>query len=237
MQLQEYGFVNKMIIDDLPWIADCDFSFVKKMPGAKKECFFRGNIIIHQGTQNKNIYYIDKGRVRFSVFNIDGEEKTIAIMTEGNIFGEESAWDGLPCPTSVIAITDVTLYRISGFDGFLDNPGYIREMVTNFVRKNRVLVSEIASVQFKDAYTRLATCIFKLSKKYGVKNKSSGNIIVLVHFTHEQMAALMGTSRVTITNILNKMRKERIIDYDGGLLVITDERKLMKIVEDNNTIA
>lgn len=233
MKLEEYSFVNKNVIDDLPWIADCDFSFLKRIPGLQKKYFLKGDIIIYQGDENKYIYYIDKGRVRLSLLNIEGEEKTIAIITAGNIFGEISALDGQPSPTSVIAITDVVLYKISNFDVFLGNRDFIKEMINSLTRKNRLLLSEIKSIHFKDAYTRLATCIYRLSEKYGIRNEKQGNVKILVHFTHQQMAALMGTSRVTITNILNKMRKEKMIDYEDGFLVVTDEKKLMSIVAEN----
>lgn len=233
MQLEEYSFVNKNVIDDLPWIADCDFSFLKRIPGLQKKYFLKGDIIIYQGDENKYIYYIDKGRVRVSLLNIEGEEKTIAIITAGNIFGEISALDGQPSPTSVIAITDVVLYKISNFDVFLGNRDFIKEMINSLTRKNRLLLSEIKSIHFKDAYTRLATCIYRLSEKYGIRNEKQGNVKILVRFTHQQMAALMGTSRVTITNILNKMRKEKMIDYEDGFLVVTDEKKLMSIVAEN----
>lgn len=234
MKHEEYGFISKELISHLPWVSDCNFSFIKGVPFARKERYLKDEIIIHQEEDNWDIFYIEKGRVKYSVFSNDGEEKTIAIIIEGNIFGEISAWDNFPSPCSVIAITDETIvYRIDNIDVFLENPGYVNELITNLVRKNRMLISEIVALNMKDATSRLATCVLNLSKKYGVKNKG-GHKKILVRFTHQQMGDLMGVSRVTVTNILNKMRKEKIINYDSGFLLVKDEEKLEEMALRNS---
>lgn len=228
---EEYGHINKEIVSYLPWVSDCDFSFVKTISGAKKEKYLKNQIIIHQDENNNSIYYVEKGRVKYSVFDACGEEKTIAIVIEGNIFGEISAWDNLPTPSSVIAITDeVIAYRIDGIKALLEKPEHINEFITNLVMKNRMFISEIIACNLKDATMRLATCILNLSKKYGIESET-GDTKILVHFTHQQMGDLMGVSRVTITNILNKMRKDKVIDYDSGFLVIKDKRELENIAD------
>lgn len=229
---EEYGYINKKIIGHLPWVSDCDFSFIKMIPNAKKEKYLKNQIIISQEEYNHNIYYIEKGRVKYSAFDVCGQEKTIAIIIEGNIFGEISAWDGLPTLCSVIAITDeVIAYCINNIGSLFEKSEYVEELITNLVRKNRMFISEIIAHNLKDATMRLATCILNLSKKYGVRNYT-GDTKILVHFTHQQMADLMGVSRVTITNILNRMRRDKIIDYNSGFLVVKDEKRLESIANE-----
>jgi len=230
MKHKEYSYINKEFIGNLPWVTDCDFSFIKTLPFAIKEKYFKDETIIHQEDINQFVFYIEKGRVKYSVLGSDGREKTVAIILEGNIFGEISSWDGFLSPCSVIAVTDeVIVYRVDNAKIFCEKPEYIKEFIDNLVKKNRMLISEIVAFNMKDTITRLATCILNLAKKFGVKS-NTGSTKILVRFTHQQMGDLMGVSRVTVTNILNRMRKEEIIDFDSGYLVIKDEEKLKSIV-------
>lgn len=233
MKKKEYSYESERIIFDLPWISDCDFSFIKNLPCARKKIYLKDEVIMYQGEYNKNIYYIEKGRVKYSVLNSDGKEKTVGIIVEGNIFGEVSAWDDNLGQCSVVSISEeVVVYYISDIKVLLENTKHAKELIKSLVRKNNILMSEVISLNFKKAPQRLAKCILNLSKKYGTEN-NSGNIKILVSFTHQQMADLLGVSRVTVTNILNNMRKEEIIDYNSNFLVVIDSKRLREIASDD----
>lgn len=226
MKNKEYGYVSKEFVGDFPWITDCDFSFIKSMSMVQKVTYAKEEIIIHQGESNQNVFYIENGRVKYSIYGIDGREKTIAILIEGNIFGEISSWDGYPSPCSVVAVTnEVVAYRINDIRTLCTKPEHTFEFIKSIIRKNRMLISGSVAYNMKSASSRIATCLLSLSKKFGVSNRE-GDTEILVHFTHQQLADLMGVSRVTATNILNNMRKEQIISWETRYLIIKDAKKL-----------
>ena len=50
------------------------------------------DMIFAQGDAADAVFYIQKGKVRLSVVSKAGKEATIAIVNEGNFFGEEFPW-------------------------------------------------------------------------------------------------------------------------------------------------
>jgi CRP/FNR family transcriptional regulator len=50
-------------------------------------------------------------------------------------------------------------------------------------------------------------------------------------FTHEELAHMAGTSRETVTRILNRFERDRIVERQGALLVILDPVRLDKLAQ------
>ncbi len=223
---EDYRPIRGDILHELPWISEFDFSRLKETQGAVRRYSKAGCTLLRQGSCNEDIFYVDQGRVRLSIYDPDGREKTLAIVTEGNVFGEVSAFDGCPSPVEVTAITDVVIYSVSRQMVQRDRE-LLYALFLYLVRENRLLLSQLQSLVFNDAYTRLAACLYRLCFKYG---RSQGCTVRLpVHFTHEEMAALLGVSRVTVTNMLNKMRRDGLIEYRGGFVTVLQPDKLAAV--------
>src|ERR1700746_29890 len=69
-------------------------------------------VIFAQGDAADAVYYIQKGKVRLTVVSKVGKEATIAIVSEGNFFGEGSLPGQLLLMGSAPAMTDCELLRV-----------------------------------------------------------------------------------------------------------------------------
>ncbi|MGA7694964.1 MAG: cyclic nucleotide-binding domain-containing protein, partial [Candidatus Sulfotelmatobacter sp.] len=69
-------------------------------------------VIFAQGDGADAVFYIQKGKVRLSVVSKAGKEATIAIVNEGNFFGEGALAGQLLRMGSADAITDCELLRV-----------------------------------------------------------------------------------------------------------------------------
>jgi CRP/FNR family transcriptional regulator len=49
-------------------------------------------------------------------------------------------------------------------------------------------------------------------------------------FTRQEMAALVGTSRETVTRVLSDMKKNGIIDMDRQKIIVLNEKRLMRCI-------
>lgn len=68
--------------------------------------------IFAQGDSSDCVFYIQKGKVKLTIVSKSGKEATIAILNEGNFFGE-SCLTGQPLRMcSAIALTNCTVMRI-----------------------------------------------------------------------------------------------------------------------------
>lgn len=85
--------------------------------------------IYAQGDEADAVFYIQKGKVRLTVVSKTGKEATIAIVNEGNFFGEGSLAGQVRRMGSAAAITPCELHRLC----FPDTPG----LVSNFEQNAR----------------------------------------------------------------------------------------------------
>src|SRR5208282_4848642 len=69
-------------------------------------------MVFAQGDGADAVFYIQTGKVRLTVVSKNGKEATIAIVSEGNFFGEGSLAGQLLRMGSAAAMTDCEILRI-----------------------------------------------------------------------------------------------------------------------------
>jgi CRP/FNR family cyclic AMP-dependent transcriptional regulator len=174
------------------------------------------------------IYMISEGRVRIGHYLDDGKEIVKSILTRGEIFGElalageehrhdfAQAMDDKTtvCPLSIeelkhLMFEDKELsFKILKLVGF---------RLMKLERKLELLV-------FKDARTRI---IEFLKDAAAWKGKKVGfETMIPTKLTHKDIAALTGTSRQTVTTILNELKEQNLINFDRKKILIRDLDKL-----------
>ncbi|MFA5080999.1 MAG: EAL domain-containing protein [Hydrogenophilaceae bacterium] len=77
-----------------------------------REQFTAGQTIFRQGDLGQVAYLIEKGQVNITI-NRDGEERIVATLCEGEMFGEIALIDHLPRTASATVMEDCTLIPIS----------------------------------------------------------------------------------------------------------------------------
>jgi CRP-like cAMP-binding protein len=201
---------------------------VKNM-GAKHEFqhFKREEFIYFADQSADHIYMIANGRVKIAHYTDDGSEVVKAILTEGEIFGElalageekrsdfAQALDKTTvCPLSIYELKDLMKndkelsFRILKLVGL---------RLMRMERKLELLV-------FKDARTRVVEF---LKDAASWKGKKVGlEMMIPSKLTHKDIASLTGTSRQTVTTILNDLKDKNLIYFDRTKILIRDMAKL-----------
>jgi small-conductance mechanosensitive channel len=80
--------------------------------------FTRGEIITRQGSHADFLYILTRGQAEVRV-DADGMYKTVATLRAGDFFGEMALLTGAPRTATVVAMTDVSSYRLDK-DSFMD---------------------------------------------------------------------------------------------------------------------
>jgi len=171
-----------------------------------------------------HIYMIVSGRVRLGHYQEDGKEAVTAILSTGEIFGEMAmageeirkdyaqAMDGNTtiCPLSIEDLKELIKqngelsFKILKLIGF---------RLMKLERKLELLV-------FKDARTRVVEF---LKDAAAWKGKKVGfETMIPTRLTHKDIAALTGTSRQTVTTILNELKDKNLINFDRKQILIRD---------------
>lgn len=175
-----------------------------------------------------HVYMIAEGRVRIGHYMDDGQEAVTAILTKGEIFGElalageerrrdfaQSMDDKTSiCPLSIEDLKSLMYenkelsFRILKLVGL---------RLIKLERKMELLV-------FKDARTRI---IEFLKDAASWKGKKVGyETLIPTKLTHKDIASLTGTSRQTVTTILNDLKEKNLITFDRRRILIRDLTQL-----------
>lgn len=75
--------------------------------------FTRGEVLGRQGTPGDGLYVVVKGEAAVRVRGESGDEREVARLRAGDVFGEMSLLTGAPRAATVVALTDLACYRVA----------------------------------------------------------------------------------------------------------------------------
>jgi CRP-like cAMP-binding protein len=177
---------------------------------------------------SSHIYMISDGRVKIGSYTDDGKEIVKAILGKGEIFGEmalageDKRSDFAQAMDNKTIVCPMTIDDMHGL--IAENKSLNLKILKLIGLRLRKVERKIESLVFKDARTRVIEFIKDLALEKG--QKVGFETMIKSHFTHKDIASLTGTSRQTVTTILNELREENILTFDRRRILIRDLEKL-----------
>jgi CRP/FNR family cyclic AMP-dependent transcriptional regulator len=170
------------------------------------------------------IYMIADGRVRIGNYLDDGKEVVTAILGMGEIFGELALAGEEKRRDFAQAMDDKTTVCPLSIDELKQlmygNQELSFKMLKLVGLRLMKLERKLELLVFKDARTRIIEFI-KDSATW--KGKKVGyETLVPTKLTHKDIAALTGTSRQTVTTILNELKEKNLINFDRKKILVRD---------------
>lgn len=196
----------------------------KHDPGVYK----KDDFIYFKDQSSENIYMVSNGRVKIGTYAPDGKEIVKAILTRGEIFGEmalageEKRQDfaqAMDNDTRVCAMTIEDLQNL-----MWDNKELSFKILKIVGFRLRKMERKIESLVFKDARTRIVEFLREMAEEKG--QKVGFETMIKNHLTHKDIASLTGTSRQTVTTVMNELREKNLITFDRRRILIRDLEKL-----------
>ena len=198
-------------------------SIVSRKEFGKKETLF------HQGDPGEEFMILTEGSVKVELMNSEGKELTLTILTPFQFLGELALLDDVPRSATVVSMESSVLLSVNkrDFARLLESyPRMSIPMLRQLTRRVRVLTDDIASMAFLDSYSRVTRKILNLGEEMGQTN-AEGHILIDRPLTHQQLANLVGTTRETVTKILNEMKDNGLLDIRRHRITILDREELL----------
>jgi CRP/FNR family transcriptional regulator, cyclic AMP receptor protein len=188
--------------------------------------FTAGELLYSPPQPMETLFILKQGRVRIFRVSADGRALTTAIVTPGTIFGEMLLLGQQMHDNFAEALDKVTVCVMSRSDvqRFLLSDARIAARISEILG-NRVsqLERRLSDTVFKSVPQRVATTLCLLADEEQRRPLGRG---LQVSLTHEQLAALAGTSRETTTKILNEYAEQGLLRLGRGKLTILDLTRL-----------
>ncbi|MEW6277221.1 MAG: Crp/Fnr family transcriptional regulator [Candidatus Eremiobacterota bacterium] len=188
----------------------------------------RGTVVFQQGDPGDEFLVLIEGSVKVELMNAEGKELTLTILQPFQFLGELALLDDVPRSATVVAMENATFFVIHKADFYRMLESYPRmglPIIRQLTRRLRILTDDIASLAFMDAYTRVARKILALADEMGQRN-DQGHVLIDQPLTHQEFANLVGTTRETVTKILNEMKDHELISIARHRICILDPREL-----------
>ncbi|MCG7625165.1 Crp/Fnr family transcriptional regulator [Epibacterium sp. Ofav1-8] len=176
-------------------------------------------LLYNQGDESRHFYFVESGLIEVSIIKIDGTEVVLELMGAGTICGEGAAFDKLPRFSRAAAtVPSVVIEFATGdlMNAFREDGEFAMTLLEVACLKQRILASRLEHMTYREPASRL----MELFERLAEVDPSSE---MTVSLTHEQIASMTGTSRVTVTRTLQKLREEGKIGFDGGKLILRRE--------------
>lgn len=181
----------------------------------------RGQMIYLQGQSPDYLYCLQEGAVRTVLLSDQGEERLLTVYHAGSVFGEASFFDGMPRVSSAMAQTDSRIVRLDRATVdrlFQQHPALASSMIAYLARTVRLLSGHVDTMSFQQADQRLARLLL---------NHPSAQSEI--HVTHQELAAALGVSRVTVSRILSAFARQGWIETGYGTIRLLQPSKLGEI--------
>lgn len=152
-------------------------------------------------TTPKTLWYIHTGSVRMLTLNEDGGVIPLGLASVGDIVGHELSQIQ---PYQIECLTDVCLQPID-----IDRCPGLDKIILNRLHH----MEELLRIRSGKIGDRLTNLLNWLGDSFS-ENTGNGKVIN-IRLTHQDIADMVGTTRVTVTRILGQLERDRKIIANG----------------------
>lgn len=201
---------------------------VRKM-GEKHEflTYKRDQFIYMPEDAATHIYMVVNGRVKIGHYLENGDEVISAILTKGEIFGELAMAGEEKRRDFAQAMEEVTICPLTTSelkDLMVEDKELSFKILKLIGLRIMKLERKLELLVFKDARTRIIEFLKDAAAWKGTK--VGFETMIQTRLTHKDIASLTGTSRQTVTTILNDLKEKNLINFNRKQILIRDLDRL-----------
>ena len=179
--------------------------------------YARSTVIFSQGDAATDVFYIQTGSVKLSVLSRTGKEAVVAVLGQGDFFGEgclasqprRIATASAMSATSVLVIEKPQMQEI-----LHKQPALAERFLAHMLARNIRVEEDLVDQLFNSSEKRLARVLLLLAR-YGKPDQP----LRIPKMSQETLAEIVGTTRSRVNFFMNKFRDHGFIEYNGQIKV------------------
>jgi CRP/FNR family cyclic AMP-dependent transcriptional regulator len=191
---------------------------------ARRRAFSRGEVVMHEGDPADSLHLVTAGHFAVRASTPDGDTVTLNVLSTGSHFGELSLLDTdhgpsqrsatvqALDPASTLSISASLFRRLCA-----DHPDVERLLILALAERVRELSARLLEAQYVGLDRRLYRRLLELHDLY------DGEPIPL---TQEQLADLVGGTRPSVNQVLQRLVSQQIVELARGRLSIKNHAAL-----------
>lgn len=150
----------------------------------------------------EDVWVVYKGLVQLSTLYSSGDEGILGLACPSMPFGRTFTQVD---PYDAIALADVTLLRLHQAE-IEQSPRLAQNLFQELTRRMQQTEALLAMSGCRRVKDRLRQLIWLLQQEFG--QVTSNGVQLTVKLTHQQLACMIGSTRVTVTRLMNELKTE-----------------------------
>lgn len=189
--------------------------------------FTAGQMIQHRGDEGSGVWLIERGQVRIGQFDREGNFDALALLGEGDSYGELAVFARQPRVVDALAVGEVALLWIPA--GAIElalgsDPAALRGLLAGMAAQFQEALNLLALLRRSRGGDRIAQLLAALAGA-----SSAPRRIVI---TQQELADMVGTSRMTVSTALERIEREGLIRRGYGWIEVHDPEGLLAMLGD-----
>lgn len=194
----------------------------------------RGEVVWLHGAEVEFFGLVSVGFVKLVKGSASGHDAALEIMGPGQIFGMMGTIEGVGCPLSAIAVTELSYLKIpkTAFAPVYEaNHAFKDRLIRRSSMRLHDKMNLLARLSSGRVEQRMATILFMLTDSYG--EETDAGIRLQVPLTRQDLAELAGTSTETAIRVMSRWQKEGVVATESHIITLLDTGALQDVLDNS----
>ena len=191
-----------------------------------------GDAIYSEGEYGDALYVLISGVVKLFRPYSGSKEATLRLLKPWDIFGHLAFAGEAKQRAYAEAVTECKITKVPKI--FMERairrePRAALKMMT-LLELRLVQYEELVKCLLpRETEVRLANLLPILARKFGEKSEDGRFVTIDLRLTHQDLAAMVASTRESVTKVLNEMRNRGVVEVEGGRITLKDYDALAKL--------
>lgn len=187
-----------------------------------------GDVLFKEGDTGEEMYFIRKGKIKISIGEED-QEKILAILKDGEFFGEMAVIDGSPRSAAATALeeTDLIIIDKEGFVTKINENPLIAYIIESLTSRVRTLDQQLKYLTIKSDEERIIQFVLARAKQKGTPTDEG---VHLDKVSPETIAYITGVEKPKVTEYLRRLAEVSLIQVEDEEIIVRNTQELEEYV-------
>ena len=190
-----------------------------------RKAYPKNSTIIAAGDPTDAMYIVVSGRLKVVMSDKEGQEVILAILNQGEYFGEMGLIAQAPRSATVTTIEPCELLTITRADFtkcLQGNFDLTMNVIRGLVKRLREADKKIGSLALMDVYGRVARLLLEMAETI------DGQKVVTKKLTKRDIAKMIGASREMVSRVMKELQTSGRIEVRGRQILLRDSLVLTR---------
>ena len=198
----------------------------------RRRAYARNEVLVREGDPSDSLHLVEQGRLAVRVDTAAGDTALLNVIGPADWFGELSLLgSGNPTRTATVVALEPATTRSLTTAAFTElrerHPATGELLLMLLARRVDELSSRLVEAMFDSLERRVHRRLLDLVRVYGGCDGDPGRPVT-VPLTQEQLAGLVGSTRPSVNEVLQKLARHGVVELGRGRVVVHQPHLLVR---------